>query len=74
MWLNALSMFQSSEMTESKSANDPMAPRVWMVARLVKVVSAPAMAAPAPMPSWELTYACTPSWMRASPLKRSMTL
>ena len=42
-------------MTETKSRANPMAPKVFTVALLVNAVSAPAMAAPAPMPSCELT-------------------
>ena len=48
-------MFQSKESAETSSAAKPMAPSVCIVALLVKVVSAPEMAAPAPMPSCELT-------------------
>ncbi len=67
-------MFQSSESTEMSSAANPIAPSVWMVAFEVNVVSAPAMAAPAPMPSCELMYSWTRSWIFASPEKRSMKL
>jgi hypothetical protein len=55
MWLNALSMFQSSESAEMSSSANPIAPSVFTVALLVNVVSAAEMAAPAPIPNWEFT-------------------
>ena len=67
-------MFHKSDSEEMSSSANPMAPSVFTVALLVKSVSAPAMAAPAPMPSCSFTYFCTVSRNGAWPLTRSTTL
>src|SRR5205823_2858129 len=55
-------MFHSSEREETSSTAKPIAPSVLIVALLVNLVSAPAIAAPAPIPSWSFTYFWMASW------------
>jgi len=73
MWLNALSMFHSSETIDTSRKAKPITPSVFTLALLVSCSMRLSSAAPALMPSCSVTQRSTDARSGASSPARSST-